>query len=131
MVVRIMCFNTDALLNDFWLLSHSANLHNILCNTQKNIICYVFLLNLLKIFNMKKKAVESSIDTQQLLKAIGAKVRMHRKQINNNYQDFAKDNNINKVTLARIENGENFTMASLIQVLTAMNMTIEVFFKKL
>jgi len=79
---------------------------------------------------MKNKVMpEPILFTEQILKIIGLKIRTHRKSIDKNYEDFAKDHKINKVTLNRIENGENFMMSSLIQVLHSMNITLEDFFK--
>jgi transcriptional regulator with XRE-family HTH domain len=71
---------------------------------------------------------EITTDVKQILKDIGLKVRMHRKSIAKNYQDFSHDHNFNKITISRIENGKNYTMSTLIQVLHAMNITLEDFF---
>jgi predicted site-specific integrase-resolvase len=79
---------------------------------------------------MKKKTdPELSTDVKQVLIDIGAKVKMHRKSIAKNYQDFSHDHNFNKVTISRLENAENVTISTLIQVLHAMNVTLEDFFK--
>ena len=79
---------------------------------------------------MKKKVdKELQEEIQARMKEIGKKVRMERKKVNNNYEDFAKDHNLNKVTLARIENGENFTLSSLMEVLKPLNISLKSFFK--
>ena len=79
----------------------------------------------------KKKDPELQEEIRAKMKEIGKRVRMERKKVNNNYEDFAKDNNINKVTLARIENGENFTISSLIEVLKALEISLPDFFNDL
>lgn len=68
-------------------------------------------------------------DIAPILKELGAKLRTQRKSVAKNYEDFAKDHNFNKVTISRIENGENFTMSSLIQVLRVLDIPIEDFFR--
>ena len=61
---------------------------------------------------------------------IGEKVRKLRKQNPNyiNYERFAEANNINKVTLQRIESGQNFKMDSLLKVLDALGVGLTDFF---
>ncbi len=68
-------------------------------------------------------------NVEHLLKEIGSKVRFYRKSITNNYETFADEHHLNKVTVSRIESGQNFTMTSLIQVLGAMNVSLEDFFR--
>ena len=94
-------------------------------------IKYVFLYICAKLNLMaNKKSVEPSSDKSLLLKAIGEKVRMLRKSHSEyiNYEVFAFKNDINKVTLSKIENGENHNIASLIKVLNALNVSLEEFF---
>ena len=76
----------------------------------------------------REKSAEIPLEVQQKLREIGLKVRNKRRAIEKNYEIFAQTNHINKVTLSRIENGENFTMSSFIQVLSAMGITLEQFF---
>jgi transcriptional regulator with XRE-family HTH domain len=79
---------------------------------------------------MKKENLQDKpIDIDQTMKEIGVKIRTHRKSVNNNYEHFAEEYHLNKVTLARMENGENVTMSSLIQILRILNITLEDFFK--
>jgi transcriptional regulator with XRE-family HTH domain len=68
-------------------------------------------------------------DIDLILKEIGTRVRARRKLLASNYEDFADDHKFNKVTILRIENGENFTMTSLIQVLRVLDISVEDFFK--
>lgn len=77
---------------------------------------------------MKKSEMESQHKNERTLKEIGIKVRSLRKAITSNYEIFAKENQINKVTLARIENGENCTMSSLIDVINALKINLDDFF---
>jgi len=70
-------------------------------------------------------------DIDLILKEIGARVKARRKLQTSNYETFAKKHHFNKVTVARIEAGENFTMTSLIQVLRVLDISLEDFFKGL
>lgn len=74
------------------------------------------------------KTPHNTADIQQKLTKIGEKVRMHRRGINANYEIFALEHHINKVTLQRIESGKNYTMSSFIELLNIMDVTIEEFF---
>ena len=62
---------------------------------------------------------------------IGEKVRKLRKSNPefDNYERFAFMNNINKVTLQRIERGENYNMESLLKVLNALGISLSEFFE--
>ena len=75
---------------------------------------------------MTEKPTSEEIDV--ILKEIGAKVRTHRKSAFKSYESFAKAYQFNKVTVSRLENGENFTMSSLIQVLRVLDISLENFF---
>ena len=63
--------------------------------------------------------------------AIGEKIRMLRKSNPDfiNYEVFAFTHRINKVTLQRIERGENYNMESLLKVLDALGVKLTDFFK--
>jgi transcriptional regulator with XRE-family HTH domain len=74
------------------------------------------------------KLPKSDINPDQLLLIIGSKVRKLRKMQNKNYEAFAKEHNFNKVTLQRIESGQNFTMTSLIELLNILGVSLEEFF---
>lgn len=60
---------------------------------------------------------------------IGNNVKKHRQNVGSNYKNFAKANNLNYMTLWRIENGEDYRMSSFLQVLKAIGITPEDFFK--
>lgn len=62
---------------------------------------------------------------------IGEKIRKLRKQNPDfdNYEIFSFFYKINKVTLQRIERGENYTMESLLKVLSALDVSLSEFFK--
>ena len=85
-----------------------------------------FLYFSVKYQDMTEKPTSEEIDL--LLKEIGAKVRTLRKSAFKNYEDFAKTYQFNKVTISRLENGENFTMTSLVQVLRVLDISLEDFF---
>jgi len=66
---------------------------------------------------------------EKTIKIIGSKIRMNRKNTYKNYEKFAHEHGFNKVTILRLERGENCTITTLIQVLHALNLPIEDFFK--
>lgn len=81
---------------------------------------------------MKKTRVkEIPNDVDHKLKEIGKRVRSYRKIKSSNYEDFANDFHFNKVTLSRIENGENYTLSSLVQLLNLLDVTLETITKNL
>ena len=65
------------------------------------------------------------------LKEVGEKVKEKRSQAvdGKNYMNFAKVHHINYVTLGRIENGEDFKMSSFLEILNAIGISREEFFK--
>ena len=89
----------------------------------------IFVQNFIKMTD--KKSVKPISERDPLLILIGEKVRSIRKSDpeNVNYEVFAFKNGINKVTLSKIEKGENHNIASLIKVLAALNVSLEDFFK--
>ncbi|MFZ4799330.1 MAG: transcriptional regulator [Bacteroidia bacterium] len=70
-----------------------------------------------------KATIELNEDITQQMKKIGAKVRELRKQQEPNYQKWALINGINKVSLARLENGENVTMKLLLSILHKLSIS--------
>lgn len=75
---------------------------------------------------MKKKPnPELTDDINQILEEIGSRIRVKRKLMVKNYEDFARDHNFNKITILRIENGENVTIRKLITVARAVGITPE------
>lgn len=78
---------------------------------------------------MKKSVSEVPDDIRQKLKDIGHAVKSKRKAIANNYQAFAKGKGLNSMTLWRIEHGENTSLVSFLEVLQALDIKVEDFFK--
>ena len=78
-----------------------------------------------------KKVPESYSDANQKLIDIGVKVRKLRKSMSSNYEDFASNNNINKVTLNRIEQGDSVSSRLLVHTILKMGISLEDFFKGL
>jgi transcriptional regulator with XRE-family HTH domain len=68
-------------------------------------------------------------DIDQILKEIGSRIKSQRKIISNNYEDFAHNHNFNKVTVSRIESGENSSLRSIIILARAVGIKIEDLFK--
>ena len=79
----------------------------------------------------KRKIPEVPKDVSVKLNEIGLKVNEKRQQAvdGTNYKTFSKNHNINNMTLWRIQNGEDFKMSSLLQVLKAIGISPEEFFK--
>ncbi|MEP1095912.1 MAG: helix-turn-helix transcriptional regulator [Cyclobacteriaceae bacterium] len=78
----------------------------------------------------EKKTSEISPLDQKTLEAIGEKVKELRKKKESNHEVFAFKNDINRVSLYRIEKGKgNFTMNTLLKVLRGLDTTPEEFFK--
>ena len=65
---------------------------------------------------------------QELLKKIGAKVRLLRKAYNKNYQSFAETKGLSKVVLFAVETGRGYSMNSLLSVLAALEISVKDFF---
>lgn len=77
----------------------------------------------------KRTVPELPEDVAKKLKIIGLKVKERRKAIEKNYVAFAEKTGLNSMTIWRIENGENCNLASFIEVLNAMGISLEEFFK--
>lgn len=89
-----------------------------------------FFIHLVKIIVMaKRKIIELPEDVAQLMKAIGLKVTENRQKVEPNYKRFAENHNINNMTLWRIQSGEDYKMSSFLQVLNAIGISPENFFK--
>ncbi len=73
----------------------------------------IFGLNL----SVMTKKVRSIVSVDQQMKIIGERVRELRKKKNPNYEAWSYLNGINKVSLNRIERGENVTMKMLLEIL--------------
>ena len=75
-----------------------------------------------------KKVPESYLEVDQKLEQIGKKVRQLRKEKSANYEDFAREKNINKVTLNSIEKGESVSLRLFINVIQKLGISLEDFF---
>lgn len=73
----------------------------------------------------------SETEKNPILVKIGEKVRRLRKSNPefDNYEVFAFTHKINKVTLQRIERGENYNIESLLKVLKALGISLSKFFE--
>jgi hypothetical protein len=93
----------------------------------------MFFVLLRKISIMKpKKVPESFKEVDYKLVEIGRKVRQLRRAKNPNYEDFAAENNINKVTLNRIERGDSVSTRLFFNVLNKLGIaSLEDFFREL
>lgn len=70
------------------------------------------------------------LSADKILIEIGKKVRDIRKSHYKNYETFAEAHGFNKVTISRLERGENVTIKTLIEVLSALNVPINEFFSQ-
>jgi len=77
----------------------------------------------------KRIVIELPPEISQIMKEIGQNVTKHRQAVGSNYKTFAEMNNINNMTLWRIENGEDYRMSSFLQVIKAIGISPEDFFK--
>lgn len=78
---------------------------------------------------MSKRDNELPADIAKRLKMIGDKLTKERQQVENNYKRFAEKHELNNMTLWRMQNGQDFKMSKLIQVLDAIGISLEDFFK--
>ena len=76
--------------------------------------------------------MELSVKNEKRLIKIGERLRELRiKEGYKSYENFAFDNEINRVQYGRMEKGANITLASLLRVLDIHKITLEEFFKGL
>jgi hypothetical protein len=69
---------------------------------------------------------------EKRLVKIGERLRDYRKKAGyKSYENFAFDNDINRVQYGRMEKGANFTLASLLKVLDIHKISLEDFFSGL
>lgn len=74
------------------------------------------------------KKIGSVVSVDQQMKTIGEKVRELRRKKNPNYEAWSYLNGINKVSLNRIERGENVTMKMLLEILQKLDVSLQDFF---
>jgi transcriptional regulator with XRE-family HTH domain len=73
--------------------------------------------------------MELSTKHEKRLIKIGEKLRELRKKAGyKSYENFAFDNEINRVQYGRMEKGSNITLVSLLKVLDIHKLTLEDFF---
>lgn len=77
----------------------------------------------------KREIPELPEEVAQRMKEIGLKVAEHRQTVGRNYKKFAESHNINNMTLWRIQQGEDYKMSKFLQVLNAIGISPENFFK--
>ena len=77
------------------------------------------------------KKVSSEASVAQQMKTVGERVRELRRQKNQNYEAWSYLNGINKVSLNRIERGENVTMKLFLEILKKLQVSPEDFFKSI
>jgi len=70
----------------------------------------------------------SDNDIQPILNEIGKRLREKRKEKNKNYVRFAKEHGFPKMTVNRIENGENSNLKTIITFACAVNISLEELF---
>jgi transcriptional regulator with XRE-family HTH domain len=73
--------------------------------------------------------MELSVKNEKRLIKIGERLRELRKKAGyKSYENFAFDNEINRVQYGRMEKGANITLVSLLNVLDIHKITLEDFF---
>lgn len=76
--------------------------------------------------NVKKHV---PIEVTKQLKLIGQKFEGLRKTTIAESKSFTEENGINRMTLWRIQNGKDFQLSKLLQILNAIGISPEDFFK--
>lgn len=77
-----------------------------------------------------KKQITISETDQRTMKLIGDRVKELRREKSSNHETFAYENDINRISLYRLENGKgNFTINTLLKVLRGLDVSPEEFFK--
>jgi hypothetical protein len=92
----------------------------------QNLFCF-YTFDLYQGVMAKKISSEETI-VQQMI-AIGEKVRELRRQKNQNYEAWSYLNDVNKVSLNRLERGKNVTTKMLLQILQKLGVSAMDFFK--
>ncbi|MDF2437773.1 MAG: hypothetical protein K0Q95_2149 [Bacteroidota bacterium] len=70
--------------------------------------------------------------TDKRLQKIGAKIKKLRMEAGyTSYEDFAWENELNRVQYWRMEKGSNFTINSLLKILDVHQLSLEEFFVEL
>ena len=79
----------------------------------------------------KDKEIDPQLtsDIEKILKEVGSRIRSKRKIISKNYENFAEEYHFNKITVSRIEKGENSSLKSIITLARAVGIKIEDLFK--
>ena len=75
------------------------------------------------------KINSSEVSVDQQMKKIGENVRELRREQHQNYEAWSYLNGINKVSLNRIERGENITMKLFLEILQKLDVSVQGFFK--
>ena len=74
---------------------------------------------------MKEIAADPHDEVEVQMKKIGAKIREIRKSQEPNYMDWCVKNNMNKVSINRLERGGNVTLKLLITVMTKLGVSFQ------
>lgn len=82
------------------------------------------------------KKVENNEETigkqdreDEIIKKIGERIKHIRKEAGyKNYENFAFENDINRVQYGRMESGKNFTIRSLLRILEIHKLSLKEFF---
>ena len=77
----------------------------------------------------KREIPELPKEVALTMKEIGLKLSEHRQTVESNYKKFAINHKINNMTLWRIQKGEDYKMSKFLQVLNAIGISPEDFFK--
>ncbi|MBI1307046.1 MAG: XRE family transcriptional regulator [Bacteroidetes bacterium] len=78
------------------------------------------------------KESKNTGDRNPQIVQIGKHLQHLRKQLGyTSAEKFAWENNINRVQYWRMENGQNFSLESLLKVLDAMHISLQEFFSSL
>ena len=76
----------------------------------------------------ERKKIELPQEIAPLMKAIGSRVDEYRREKNKNYRKFAETNDINVMTLWRVQNGEDVKLSSFLMILKKLDVSPKEFF---
>jgi len=80
----------------------------------------------------EQKQDDSQNSDEEIIKKIGERIKQLRKKADyKNYENFAFDNEINRVQYGKMETGTNFTIKSLLKILAVHGLSLKDFFSEI
>ena len=76
----------------------------------------------------ERKKIELPQEIVPIMREIGARVDEYRREKNKNYRKFAESNDINIMTLWRVQKGEDVKLSSFLMILKKLDVSPKEFF---